>query len=39
MYNFNTNLSASDQILTLSTCYSETEKMIIHAKLIKVETR
>ena len=39
MHNFNTSLNANDHILTLSTCYSETEKMIMHAKLIKVETR
>lgn len=39
MHNFNTSVNASDYILTLSTCYSDTEKMIMHAKLIKVETR
>lgn len=38
-YNFNTNLSANDQIITLSTCYSNTEKTVVHAKLIKKETR
>lgn len=34
-YNFNTDVSSSDKILTLSTCYSDTEKMVMHAKLIK----
>ena len=38
-HNFNTKVSASDKILTLSTCYSSTEKLVIHAKLIKKETR
>ena len=38
-YNFNTNLSANDQIITLSTCYSNSEKTVVHAKLIKKETR
>ena len=34
-HNFNTTVSGSDHILTLSTCYSSTERMVIHAKLIK----
>ena len=38
-YNFNTNLSANDQIITLSTCYSNSERTVVHAKLIKKETR
>ena len=35
MHNFNTNLDANDKILTLSTCYSDTERTVVHAKLIK----
>ena len=38
-HNFNTKVFASDKILTLSTCYSSTEKLVVHAKLIKKETR
>lgn len=34
-HNFNTAVSANDQILTLSTCYSKTERVVLHAKLIK----
>lgn len=35
IYNFNTNLDADDRILTLSTCYSDTMRTVVHAKLIK----
>lgn len=35
IYNFNTNLDINDKILTLSTCYSDTERTVVHAKLIK----
>ena len=35
IYNFNSNLTTDDKILTLSTCYSETERTVVHAKLIK----
>lgn len=35
IYNFNTNLDTNDKILTLSTCYSDTERTVVHAKLIK----
>lgn len=38
-YNFDTNISEIDKILTLSTCYSKTDKVVMHAKLIKRETR
>ena len=34
-YNFNTSLNETDRILTLSTCYNEKEKVVMHAKLIK----
>jgi sortase B len=38
-YNFNTNVSTNDRILTLSTCHSKSEKVVLHAKLIKKEIR
>ena len=39
VYDFNTNVNESDKILTLSTCYNNEEKVVLHAKLIKKETR
>lgn len=38
-YNFRTNVSGTDRILTLSTCYSETERVVLHAKLIKRQVK
>ncbi len=38
-YNFNTNISKDDKILTLSTCYNNKEKVVLHAKLIKKENK
>jgi len=35
IYNFNTNLNSSDKILTLSTCYDDGIRTVVHAKLIK----
>ena len=37
MYNFGAKVQEDDKIITLSTCYSNNEKMVIHAKLIKRE--
>lgn len=34
-FNFNTSINENDNILTLSTCYNKTEKVVLHAKLIK----
>lgn len=34
-YNFNTSVGENDKILTLSTCYNDDEKVVLHAKLIK----
>lgn len=39
VHNFNTSINENDQILTLSTCYNDKEKVVLHAKLIKKETR
>jgi len=38
-HNFNTNISENDNILTLSTCYNDSEKVVLHAKLIKREIK
>lgn len=38
-YNFNTNVTYTDNILTLSTCYNNSDKMVVHAKLIKKENK
>ena len=34
-HNFNTTVSGSDHILTLSTCYDSKQRVVLHAKLIK----
>ena len=39
IYNFNVNISENDKILTLSTCYNSKEKLVVHAKLIKIEEK
>ncbi|MDD4387517.1 MAG: class B sortase [Clostridia bacterium] len=39
VFNFNTTINSNDSILTLSTCYNKTEKVVMHAKLIKRESR
>ncbi len=41
MYNFNTKATVNDKILTLSTCYGSAakERAVVHAKLIKIETK
>lgn len=39
IHNFQTTVKETDKILTLSTCYSSTEKLVVHAKLIKKEAR
>ena len=38
-YEFDTNLNETDHILTLSTCYSDTERTVVHAKMIKKSNR
>lgn len=38
-HNFNTSVNENDNVLTLSTCYNNHEKVVLHAKLIKKETR
>ncbi len=38
-HNFNTKINSNDNILTLSTCYNDNEKTVVHAKLIKREIK
>ncbi len=38
-YNFDTGVNKDDKILTLSTCYDDKEKVVLHAKLIKREKK
>jgi sortase B len=39
IHDFNTTINENDIFLTLSTCYNDEEKMVMHAKLIKKEIR
>lgn len=36
---FGTEVGVQDKILTLSTCYTNTSKTVIHAKLVKLQNR
>ncbi len=38
-YNFKTKINRDDKIVTLSTCYNSTKKVVMHAKLIKIEKK
>ncbi len=38
-HDFNTTVNENDKILTLSTCFNDTDKVVLHAKLIKREKR
>ena len=38
-FDFNTTVSSTDQILTLSTCHDDKTKIVLHAKLIKREAK
>lgn len=35
LFNFNTSVSETDRILTLSTCYDNSRRLVVHGKLIK----
>ena len=37
IYDFKTTLSDTNKIMTLSTCYNDNEKLVVHAKLIKIQ--
>lgn len=39
VYDYNVNLTDNDRILTLSTCYTDNKRVVLHAKLIKMENR
>ncbi len=39
VYDYKVNLNANDQIITLSTCHNDTDKIVLHAKLIKREKK
>ncbi len=39
IYKFPTTVNVNDKILTLSTCYNEKEKIVLHAKHIRSEKR
>ncbi len=39
VYDFKTSVNENDKILTLSTCYENNERMVLHAKLIKKEQK
>lgn len=38
-FKFDVSLNEKDKILTLSTCYKESDRVVLHAKLIKMEVR
>ena len=38
-HNFNTSVDSNTKILTLSTCYNDEKKVVLHAKLIKIEKK
>ena len=38
-YKYDVNISKEDKILTLSTCYNNDDKVVVHAKLIKRESK
>jgi len=37
--NFNTIVNTNNKILTLSTCHGKLKKLVVHAKLIKIEAK
>ena len=39
IHKFNTTINKDDKILTLSTCYGNDEKLVVHAKLIKYSNK
>lgn len=39
LFNFGTTVSFSDHILTLSTCANTNDRLVVHAKLVKSQTR
>lgn len=39
IYNFGVDINSSDKILTLSSCYDDKKRMVLHAKLISNEKK
>lgn len=39
VYDFKSGVGVNDKLLTLSTCYNDKEKLVLHAKLIKKQER
>lgn len=39
IYDFGTSLNKDDKIITLSSCYDNEKRMVLHAKLIKTELK
>lgn len=39
IYDFNGSISANDKIITLSTCANKSERIVLHAKLIKLQKK
>lgn len=39
VYDYNIDVGVNDKILTLSSCYDNTKRMVLHAKLISVQER
>lgn len=39
IYNFNIKVKEKDKIITLSTCHGKNKKLVIHAKLIKIQEK
>lgn len=37
IYDFQTNISSDNKLITLSTCYNDEYKLVVHAKLIKLQ--
>lgn len=38
-HKFNTNIFKTDKIITLSTCFNDDEKVVMHARLIKIQNK
>ena len=39
VHNYKVNVTKDDFILTLSTCYQENQKVVLHAKLISTKEK
>jgi len=39
VHDFGVDVNVDDKILTLSTCYDETKRVVLHAKLIRIEEK